>query len=59
MARVAPHEVPSQVVRLVALRTSLSGPVVTAVLGCLSEMFKHILNGGVQPDSGVTRAGWL
>ena len=49
---MAPHEVPSQVVRSVALRPSLSGPVVTAVPVCLSEMLKHIHNDGEQPEAG-------
>ena len=49
---VAPRDVPSQVVRAVALRPSPSGSVVTAVPVCLSEMFKHIHNGGEQPANG-------
>jgi hypothetical protein len=49
---VAPHDVPSQVVRLVALRPSLSGPVVTAAPVCMSEMNKHIHNDGELPGAG-------
>ena len=54
---VAPHDVPSQVVRAVTSRPSLSGPIVTAVPGCLSEMFTHIHNDGVQPVSGGLAVG--
>ena len=49
---MAPRDVPSQVVRPVALRPSLSGSVVTAVPVCLSEMFKHINNDSEQPAQG-------